>query len=119
MTTEDKNAGPRTINGVYFIGSLIVIVLSIPLIMKWIGPNGLYGYRVAKTMNNPDIWYRANSVLGVDLLIAGILILLTTLFVYNKGKSFTIGRVVLVDLLATVLTLGAALAHSAFTVSSM
>jgi hypothetical protein len=119
MDTEARNSGPRTINSVYFFGSLVVIILSIPLIMKWIGPNGLYGYRVAKTMNNPDIWYRANSVLGVDLLIAGVLILLTTLFVFNKGKSFTIGRVVLVDLLATILTLGAAVAHSAFTISSM
>ena len=37
-----------------FSGALLA-ALSVPMIMGKIPPNGLYGFRVKKTMENPDI----------------------------------------------------------------
>ncbi len=58
-----------------FSGALLA-VLSVPLIMGKIPPNGLYGFRVKKTMENPDIWYPVNAVGGKWLLAAGLVLAL-------------------------------------------
>lgn len=54
--------------GVLFVG------LSIPLIQRRVPPNRYYGFRTAKTLSNPEVWYKVNRVSGTDLLIAGALI---------------------------------------------
>jgi uncharacterized membrane protein len=58
---------------VFYIGAgLLLALLSIPLIQRRIPPNGLYGFRVPKTMDNPGIWYDANAYAGKWLLLTGI-----------------------------------------------
>ena len=51
---------------------LLFVGLAIPLIMGKIPPNPTYGFRVAKTMSNPDIWYPANRYCGWTMLAAGV-----------------------------------------------
>ncbi len=58
-----------------FSGALLA-VLSVPLIMGKIPPNGLYGFRVKKTMENPHIWYPVNRYGGRWLLAAGLVLAL-------------------------------------------
>jgi hypothetical protein len=58
----------------YVVTGLLLCVLSIPMILKIIKPNGLYGFRVKKTMENPDIWYAVNSYSGKWLLGTGLMI---------------------------------------------
>jgi hypothetical protein len=55
---------------------LLLIALSIPLILGKIPPNGLYGFRVKKTMENPDIWYPVNKYSGKWLLAVGSVMVL-------------------------------------------
>jgi uncharacterized membrane protein len=50
---------------------VLLVVLSIPLILNKIKPNLWYGFRVVKTINNPEIWYKANHYAGVRLAVAG------------------------------------------------
>lgn len=57
----------------FFGASLLLIALSIPMILKWVKPNGLYGFRSPKTFSNPDIWYKANHYAGWRLLWAGVI----------------------------------------------
>jgi hypothetical protein len=60
-----------------FISSgLLLSVVSVPLILERIPPNGLYGFRVKKTMENPEIWYPVNKYAGKRLLLAGLLLVL-------------------------------------------
>jgi hypothetical protein len=54
------------VTGVVFIG------LSIPMIQRRVKPNPWYGFRVPKTLNNPEIWYDTNAYSGRWLLIMGI-----------------------------------------------
>jgi len=48
-----------------------LILLVIPLILEKIPRNRLYGFRTAYTMSSDEVWFRANKILGVALLIAG------------------------------------------------
>ena len=60
--------------GMFIITGLLLSILSIPMILKIIKPNGLYGFRVKKTMENPDIWYAVNSYSGKWLLGTGLVV---------------------------------------------
>ena len=57
---------------VFVASGLILAVLSIPLILGKIPPNGAYGFRVKKTMENPEIWYPVNTYAGKWLLGIGL-----------------------------------------------
>jgi len=45
----------------YVAAGVLLAILSIPLIRRKIPPNGLYGFRVPKTMDNPELWYLVNQ----------------------------------------------------------
>ena len=51
---------------------IVLISVSIPLILKMIPRNRMYGFRVPKTLASDAVWYPANQVSGVALLAAGI-----------------------------------------------
>jgi len=50
----------------------MLIVLGIPLILRVVPPNHIYGCRIHKTLSDAGIWYAANYVAGWDLVLAGI-----------------------------------------------
>lgn len=56
----------------FLFSGLLLAALSIPMIMGKIPPNGLYGFRVKKTMDNPEIWYTVNVYSGKWLLAASL-----------------------------------------------
>jgi uncharacterized membrane protein len=45
-------------------------------------PNHWYGFRTAKTFLNQTIWYAANRVAGIDLMIAGVVVALGVLAMF-------------------------------------
>lgn len=57
----------------YFASGLLLMALAIPLIRGKMKPNGLYGFRIRKTLENPDIWYPANVYAGKGLFVVGLL----------------------------------------------
>lgn len=66
---------------------LLFIGISIPLILRKIPPNRIYGFRVAKTLGNPDIWYRANEYAGKLMAIAGVVITLASVGLGMLGMA--------------------------------
>ena len=50
--------------------SAVVFVLCIPLVLKLVPPNRLYGFRTRKTLSSPEIWYPANVFSGYALMLA-------------------------------------------------
>jgi len=58
-----------------------LVVISVPLILRAVPPNGVYGFRVAATQSGPAIWYPANAFMGWALLVAAVIsaVLLTIL----------------------------------------
>ena len=51
---------------------VLLIVLAIPLILQKIPRNGFYGFRTPYTLSSDDVWYRANQIAGITLLVTGV-----------------------------------------------
>ena len=67
---------------------LLLAGLSIPLILGKIPPNGLYGFRVRKTMEHPEIWYPVNRYGGKWMFVSGLgIALAAVLLVLVPGLS--------------------------------
>lgn len=58
---------------------LAIMALAVPLMLRRIPPNPLYGLRVPATFADPDVWYAANARSGRELLAYGAAIVLFTL----------------------------------------
>ncbi len=56
----------------YTFSGLLLAGLSVPLILGKIPPNGLYGFRVPATIENPQLWYKVNAYSGKRLLVVGL-----------------------------------------------
>ena len=66
----------------FLFSGVLLMALSVPLILGKIPPNGLYGFRVKKTMENPDIWYPVNTYSGKWLLATGMIMALAAVGLY-------------------------------------
>jgi uncharacterized membrane protein len=53
---------------------LLLAALSVPLILRKIGPNPLYGFRVKRTLEDPAVWYPVNAYAAKRLLVVGLVI---------------------------------------------
>lgn len=53
--------------------NVIFSLVSIPLILRKVPRNPVYGYRTRTTLSNDEIWYEANAYFGLRFLIAGIM----------------------------------------------
>ena len=56
---------------------LLILLLAIPLILRRVPPNGLYGIRTRAAFASEADWYRINRIGGCYLTVSGFLILLT------------------------------------------
>jgi hypothetical protein len=54
------------------IGPLL-IVLSIPLVFRWVPQNRLYGFRIPATRRNKSVWYDANALCARHMIRLGLL----------------------------------------------
>ena len=52
---------------------VILIALGIPLWLKRIKPNHMYGFRIKATLENANIWYEVNARCGRQLFFLGII----------------------------------------------
>jgi hypothetical protein len=65
---------------VMFVASGFLLAgVSVPLILGRIPPNGLYGFRVRKTMEHPEIWYPVNKYGGQRLLLSSVQLILAAI----------------------------------------
>lgn len=58
---------------ILFVLPILFVGLSIPLIVGKVPPNNTYGFRTAKTLSTPEIWYPANRAAGWFMVAAGVL----------------------------------------------
>jgi len=64
----------------YIIASIIIILVSIPLILNKVKPNTLYGFRTFKTLSNKEILYKANKFSGIALLTSSTITIVSVIF---------------------------------------
>lgn len=71
----------------YLILSLLMVVISVPLIRRMVKPNYVYGFRIRQTLADLDTWYAVNAYGGRMLFGLGIAMALCTLVLYPLGFS--------------------------------
>ena len=54
----------------FLIADAVIALIAIPLAMRLIPPNPIYGVRTARTLDDPKLWYAANALAGQLLLAA-------------------------------------------------
>jgi uncharacterized membrane protein len=91
---------------------LLMVVLAIPLILRKVRRNVLYGFRTCATLADDFVWYEANAYFGRGLLVSSLVsagAVLTLSEVNGVSQSFffasTIFALVVPALVATLLTL--------------
>ena len=90
---------------------LLFIALGVPLIQERVPPNSTYGFRTAKSLSDPKIWYAINHIQGRDLLMAGALITLGSVAMLFLGQGLSRLKIVLPLLILMVFTLSGAALH--------
>lgn len=61
------------------IVGILLMIVSLPMIDNKIKPNHYYGFRVKKTLENPEIWYKVNEYMGKRMFPAGLVISLSAM----------------------------------------
>ena len=51
---------------------VLLVVISLPLMLRWIPPNHVYGLRIPATLNDKSVWYDANALSGRHLFVLGV-----------------------------------------------
>ena len=55
---------------------IVILALAIPLILRRVPPNGIYGIRTRAAFASESDWYRINSVGGRYLAVSSLVILI-------------------------------------------
>ena len=53
---------------------IVLIVVSLPLLFRWVKPNSLYGLRVPATFADEWVWYEANAKSARDMCVLGVVL---------------------------------------------
>ncbi|MGO8718097.1 MAG: SdpI family protein [Acidobacteriaceae bacterium] len=49
---------------------ILATLYAIPLLCGWVGPNPFYGFRNERTRSDRAVWYRANRIAGISIILA-------------------------------------------------
>jgi uncharacterized membrane protein len=90
---------------------LVLGVIAIPLILRKVPRNVVYGFRTRATLSDDFIWYEANAHFGRGLLIASVVTAFAALILYRVQSlpptaflQASIVALVLPTLVATIAT---------------
>ena len=57
---------------VFISAGLLIVAVAIPMALRKVPPNALYGLRVEATLTDKGVWYEANARSGRDLILVGV-----------------------------------------------
>ena len=75
----------------------VLVLLSLPLMFRWVPPNRLFGLRIASTLRNRSVWYDANALDGRHLFSLGLLLVLL---------EFVLPRSIRIEALRVIASIG-------------
>ena len=56
------------------VGAVLILV-AIPMILRWVPPNRIYGFRIPPTLRNSSVWYDTNAQSGRHFFGLGLLMI--------------------------------------------
>ena len=78
------------------IGPLLVL-LSLPLMFRWVPPNRFFGLRIPSTLRNRSVWYDANALSARHLFSLGLFLVLL---------EFVLPRSIRIEALRVIASIG-------------
>ena len=69
---------------VYVLTGLLFVALGVPLAVGRVPPNSWYGFRVSSTLQDPNVWYRANAISGSLLIALGVITVAAAVLVARR-----------------------------------
>jgi hypothetical protein len=64
------------------IANLVFVLLSIPLLLRKVRRNPIYGFRTRATLSDEFVWYEANAHFGLRFIVMSVISALATWLVY-------------------------------------
>jgi uncharacterized membrane protein len=87
----------------------LVSIVSMPLFLRLVGINSVYGLRTSNTLSSPEAWYQANAFMGWALLFGAVLS--AGLLSFAPGAS-RLWQSVVYFVAPIVLAMGASIAYA-------
>src|SRR6266850_8142374 len=81
---------------------VLVVIVSIPLILRIVPPNGVYGFRVSGKRSSPAIWYAANAFMGWALSVAAVVSAILLLRLPPTAKRWWLWAAFLVPMFGAI-----------------
>lgn len=113
--TDMPSLGLVRVCGVINIGvGLLFIAISIPLVLRMIPINGLYGFRIPKAFISAELWYDINAYGGKQMILWSFIMIavsIADIFLANASASLmallavSMGPVVIFPTIAVIVTL--------------
>ena len=98
---------------------VMFMIIGVPFYFQKVGPNSWSGFRTPGTLANPDIWYSANKTMGLDLIIAGAVLLVISLAVMIVDQKYHPLPAYRFNFIAFLAVLTAAAGHCFWTLSRL
>jgi hypothetical protein len=80
----------------------VLVVMSIPLLLRWVPRNYVYGFRIAATLRSDAVWYDANALFARHAFRLGLLMIALELILPLSMRNFTLAAVAIIGLAVTV-----------------
>jgi uncharacterized membrane protein len=77
-----------TAHAMLLLSAVLLILFALPLWMRMVPPNRLYGVRTRATLGDEGRWYAVNATSGRDLLVSGIVLLAGILLIERIGATW-------------------------------
>ena len=77
-----------TAHALLLLSAVLLILLALPLWMRMVPPNRLYGVRTRATLGDEERWYAVNATSGRDLLVSGIVLLAGIFLIERIGATW-------------------------------
>jgi len=91
-----------SLSSIFF--SILYMAIALPLVYRKIKRNNFYGFRITYTMQDDDIWYEVNAMLGRHMVFQGIIFgIIGLAAVFFKG---TMAQALALGAAMTVLIIG-------------
>jgi uncharacterized membrane protein len=76
---------PHTI---LLLSAILLVLLAIPLWLRRVPPNRFYGVRTRATLSDEARWYDVNARSGLDLFVAGVVMLVGITVIGSVGARW-------------------------------
>lgn len=78
-----------------FFLAFLILLIAIPLFLKKIPPNSLYGIRLSKSFQSETNWYAINAYAGKQMIVWSVVYLILLLTVWKFSTNFSFNKAII------------------------